>query len=83
MKWQRLTDGPSIGMGSRLDCAALLGMRVQEAGFLGVRNQVIKVGIFCFLIILSPFRKALSRHPYENGPKTHDSKTWVSIFSCG
>jgi Methyltransferase domain len=64
MKWQKLIDEASIGIGSRLNCAGMLGTKMEEAGFVGVRSQVIKVGIFYILIKSTLFFWWLPSFPF-------------------
>jgi hypothetical protein len=45
MKWQKLLDEASIETGKKLNCAGDLGGKMEEAGFKGVRSQIIKVSI--------------------------------------
>ncbi|OCL06317.1 S-adenosyl-L-methionine-dependent methyltransferase [Glonium stellatum] len=45
MRWQKLIDEASVGMGKRLNCAAELKAPLEAAGFTDVTSQIVKAPI--------------------------------------
>lgn len=48
-RWQKLIDQGSVALGRRLNYASRFGHHLEEAGFVDIRTQIIKVSGVWFL----------------------------------